>query len=80
MAFLHTESNSQPFKSAHAIGHQGLAARLVDRGLRAVSDCHLKALLPRGNRRCQARGAAADYENICRIQNRQSSPLQQYKF
>jgi hypothetical protein len=48
----------------HAIGHEALAARFVDRRLRAIGDHHLEAALARRDRRGQSGGTAADHEDF----------------
>jgi hypothetical protein len=48
----------------HAVGHEALAARFVDRRLRAIGDHNLEAAPARSDRRGQPGGTAADHEDV----------------
>src|SRR5580700_5370772 len=56
--------DSETGERRHAVGHQALAARLVDRRLRAIGDDHLEAAPACRDSRGESSGSAADHENV----------------
>jgi hypothetical protein len=64
MRFAQGHSNSEPFERRQSIRHQPFAARFVNWRALSIRDNHSEPALPRGNRRCQSRWPAANYEHI----------------
>src|SRR5450755_2830666 len=61
---IHVQPDAQPVQSAERIGHQTLAARFVDRRMRAISHRYVEAFETRGYRGREPRRPAAHHENI----------------
>ena len=68
------ERDSEPRQYSHTVGHQALAASLIDRRRGAIEDNNTQAFLSERNRSGKTGRSSTDDADVSLIGNRHSTP------